>query len=77
MFIKHFSAFWLLSAATRSLSAKVHFEIDLTWAPGAPDGQSRNLIYTNGQFPAPQLTLDYGDDVVVGTCRAIKGGQRG
>ena len=66
MFIKQFSAFWLLAAATRSLCANVHFEINVTWDQGAPDGQSRKMIFTNGQFPGPQLTLDYGDNVEVG-----------
>ncbi|KAI9733982.1 MAG: hypothetical protein M1834_002639 [Cirrosporium novae-zelandiae] len=46
-----------------SLASTVHFRIDLTWEQGAPDGNTRYLIFTNGQFPAPPLTLDYGDDV--------------
>ena len=67
MFIVQFLAFWLLAAATPSLCRTVPFEITLTWADGAPDGNSRKMIYTNGQFPGPKLTLDYGDDVEVST----------
>ena len=48
MLNKQFSTFALLAAATRSLCANVHFEISLTWEKGAPDGQSRDMIYTNG-----------------------------
>jgi hypothetical protein len=55
----------LLAYASYSLCDKVHFEISLTWGPGAPDGQLRDMIYINGQFPGPQLTLDYGDNVEV------------
>ena len=55
----------LLTYASPSFCKNVHFEISLTWGPGAPDGQTRNMIFTNGQFPGPQLTLDYGDNVEV------------
>ena len=47
------------------LCARVKFAIDLTWEIGAPDGQPRYMIFMNGQFPGPQLTLDQGDDVEV------------
>ena len=66
-----FSLVSLLAYASHSLCDRVHFEISLTWGPGAPDGQTRNLIFTNGQFPGPQLTLDYGDDVVVSGNRVL------
>ena len=49
-----------------SLCAHVFFEINLTWETRAPDGQPRNVILINGQFPGPQLNLDYGDNVEVG-----------
>ena len=61
----------LLAYASRSLCDNVHFEISLTWGPGAPDGQTRNMIYTNGQFPGPQLTLDYGDNVEVNSIQYL------
>lgn len=56
-------AFWALPL----LCAEVNFEITLTWGIGAPDGQQRYLILTNGQYPGPQLNMDQGDDVEVGT----------
>lgn len=42
----------------------VRFEVTLTWtdwhdAPGAP----RKMIFTNGQFPGPELRLHQGDNV--------------
>ncbi|TWU70898.1 hypothetical protein ED733_001766 [Metarhizium rileyi] len=37
----------------------------ITWEEGAPNGQSRELIHTNGQFPSPTLVWDEGDDVEV------------
>ena len=73
MFIVQFLAFWLLAAATPSSCAKVKFAINLTWDFGSPDGQPRKMIYTNGQFPGPKLTLDYGDDVEVSTLEGIQG----
>lgn len=51
MFKKQFAVFGLLAA--RSLCANVHFEISLTWEQGAPDGQSRDMIYTNGYVFLP------------------------
>lgn len=45
------------------VSKTVHFEITLTWENVAPDGFERKAILTNGQFPAPTLELDQGDDV--------------
>ena len=45
--------------------ALVNFAADLTWELGAPDGQQRYLIHTNGQFPGPPLLLKQGDSVEV------------
>ena len=56
----------ILAYLPLSLCAHVFFEITLTWETKAPDGQPRKVILTNGQFPGPQLNLDYGDDVEVG-----------
>ena len=44
----------------------VQEQFTLTWELGAPDGQSRYMIKTNGQFPGPPLLLDEDDDVEVG-----------
>lgn len=43
----------------------VHFDIDLTWQKGAPNGNTREMIFMNGQFPGPELRLEQGDDVEV------------
>ena len=45
--------------------ALVNFAVDLTWELGAPDGQQRYVIHTNGQFPGPPLLLKQGDSVEV------------
>ena len=36
-----------------------------TWDEGAPNGQARNMIFTNGQFPGPSLIWNEDDDVEV------------
>lgn len=46
-------------------TARVSHTLRLTWEPGAPNGQPRSLIYTNGQFPGPALIWDEDDDVEV------------
>ncbi|KAE8150101.1 multicopper oxidase-domain-containing protein [Aspergillus avenaceus] len=45
------------------LAKLVKFEANVTWAKGAPDGNLREMVFVNGQFPAPALTLDQWDDV--------------
>ena len=60
-----FSALCVLAYAPLSLCAHVFFEINLTWEVRAPDGQSRYVILSNGQFPGPQLNMKYGDEVEV------------
>ena len=63
-----FSALCLLAYTPLSLCAHVLFDLNLTWEVRAPDGQSRYVILSNGQFPGPQLNLNYGDDVEVVAC---------
>ncbi|KAJ5191558.1 Multicopper oxidase type 2 [Penicillium cinerascens] len=41
----------------------VHFDLNLTWQKGAPDGNAREMIFMNDQFPGPELRIDQGDDV--------------
>ncbi|CAI7652644.1 unnamed protein product [Penicillium bialowiezense] len=41
----------------------VNFDLDLTWQKGAPDGNLREMIFMNDQFPGPELRLEQGDDV--------------
>lgn len=60
--------FFLIFALT-AFSAHVKRELTLTWEEGAPNGQSRYMIKTNGQFPSPTLIFDEGDDVEVCFCR--------
>ncbi|KFY50431.1 hypothetical protein V496_09340 [Pseudogymnoascus sp. VKM F-4515 (FW-2607)] len=48
-----------------SWAAKVRETLRFTWAEGAPNGQSRELIYTNGQFPGPPLIFTEGDHVEI------------
>lgn len=60
----------LLAAALCALShsvqsATVRETLYLTWEEGAPNGQSREMIFTNGQFPAPNLIFEEDDDVEV------------
>ena len=43
----------------------VVFPIKLTWEKGAPDGFERYMIFINGQFPGPLLSLEEGDHVEV------------
>lgn len=54
-----------LALCLTAQAAHVTHTLTLTWETGAPDGQSREMIFTNGQFPAPALTFDEGDDVEV------------
>ena len=60
----------LLTAAV--YAATVRQELTITWEKGAPNGQSRYMIFTNGQFPAPQLMFNEGDNVEVCGLRGPK-----
>lgn len=46
-------------------AAQVHYNLDLTWDLGAPNGVPREMVYVNGMFPGPPLIMDEGDDVTV------------
>ncbi|KAI9375833.1 laccase-1 [Aspergillus egyptiacus] len=48
-------------------SAKIVREtLEFTWELGAPNGgEPREMIFTNGQYPGPDLVWDEGDDVEV------------
>ena len=59
------SLFSLVLYVSISSCSHVHFEIDLTWETEAPDGNPRQMILTNRQFPGPALELDFGDEVEV------------
>lgn len=57
----------LVAAALQSTAwAKTVKEtLRFTWESGAPNGQEREFIHTNGQFPSPTLVWDEDDDVEV------------
>ncbi|PNY22482.1 Uncharacterized protein TCAP_07121 [Tolypocladium capitatum] len=57
-----FLSFLLYSAAW---AVTVRETLRFTWEEGSPNGQSRKLIYTNGQFPGPPLILTEGDDAEI------------
>ncbi|OAK94567.1 multicopper oxidase [Phaeosphaeriaceae sp. SRC1lsM3a] len=40
-------------------------DLFVTYEKGAPDGQERQVIYVNGQFPAPPLIFDEDDNVEI------------
>jgi hypothetical protein len=48
-------------------SAKfVRETLEYTWETGAPNGgEPRELVFTNGQFPGPDLVWDEDDDIQV------------
>lgn len=45
--------------------ALIQQEWALTWVAGSPNGQERDMIKINGQFPGPPLLCDEDDDVEV------------
>lgn len=55
-----------------ALAKQVQFELNLTWQKGAPDGNVRDMIFMNDQFPGPELRLDQGDDVEVCTKKGLE-----
>ncbi|KAM5448440.1 Glc7p regulatory subunit [Microsporum canis] len=56
----------LLTIAAREAAAKLaQEELTLTWSLGAPNGQPREMIFMNGQFPGPTFVWDEDDDVEV------------
>lgn len=51
--------------AGQTLAALVKQDWVLTWEIGAPNGQPREMIKINGQFPGPALHADEDDDIEV------------
>lgn len=60
-------AFAALASLLLPLAQAKHVKqtLTITWTPGSPNGATRNIIKTNGQFPAPALTFDENDDVEI------------
>lgn len=52
-----------LALCSGTLARTVRETLRITWKDGAPNGQSRELIHTNGQFPGPALVWDEDDDI--------------
>ncbi|KAF3006914.1 hypothetical protein E8E13_011206 [Curvularia kusanoi] len=40
-----------------AVAAAVEFKLELTWGKGSPDGYERDMIFINGQYPAPLLEI--------------------
>ncbi|KAL4954012.1 laccase-1 [Aspergillus filifer] len=58
----------LLLALNLSFShaKRVYEALELTWESGAPNGgERRDMVYTNGQYPGPDLLWDEDDEVEV------------
>lgn len=55
----------LMGAAALTQAANVHYDLDLTWQRGSPNGYEREMIFVNDRFPGPPLILDEGDEVTV------------
>ncbi|KAJ5981399.1 Multicopper oxidase type 2 [Penicillium canescens] len=53
--------FAFLQVMPPAWTKQVHFDLDLTWQNGAPDGNMREMIFMNDQFPGPELRLNQGD----------------
>ncbi|KAB8076014.1 multicopper oxidase-domain-containing protein [Aspergillus leporis] len=60
---KSLAALLIASVLPSVLAELVTFEANLTWEKGAPDGNLREMIFVNGQFPGAALTLNQYDDV--------------
>ena len=58
-----------VSDISESSGSLKKYDWTLTWEMGAPNGNSRMLIFTNGQFPGPNLMVDEGDMVEVNIWR--------
>ncbi|KAF4975328.1 hypothetical protein FZEAL_7861 [Fusarium zealandicum] len=54
---------WVLSTPVAGALYKRDWVI--TWEPGAPNGQERQMIKINGQFPGPTILCDEDDDIEI------------
>lgn len=48
-----------------SLGKVVREVLTLTWEEGAPNGQVREMVRMNGQFPGPNFIWEEDDDIEV------------
>ncbi|WYZ41203.1 hypothetical protein EsH8_V_000098 [Colletotrichum jinshuiense] len=54
-----------LALALGAIAESREFELNLTWETASPDGFARKMILVNGQFTAPRIELNEGDDVTI------------
>ncbi|KAF5007923.1 hypothetical protein FDECE_5839 [Fusarium decemcellulare] len=54
---------WVFSTCVAAALFKRNWVI--TWEPGAPNGQERQMIKINGQFPGPTILCDEDDDIEI------------
>lgn len=57
-----FFATWLAQLA---VAKDVYLNWNVTWVNAAPDGFERPVIGINGQWPCPQIDVDFGDRLIV------------
>lgn len=69
MLVRIFHVLFVLIAAHQIAGKLVKEQVTLTWEVGAPNGQPRELIKLNGQFPGPTFVWDEDDDIEVRTRR--------
>jgi FtsP/CotA-like multicopper oxidase with cupredoxin domain len=55
----------VLGAGQQCLAKVVKRELVFTWEEGAPNGQARDMVMTNGEFPSPSLVFDEDDEVEI------------
>ncbi|KAK2616916.1 Glc7p regulatory subunit [Conoideocrella luteorostrata] len=55
----------LLSSLSAVSGALVKHDWVITWESGAPNGQERDMILINGNFPGPALLCDEDDDIEI------------
>lgn len=57
----------LLACILLPFAAGALFQRDwiVTWEVGAPNGQERQMIKINGQFPGPPIICDEDDDIEI------------
>ncbi|KAF2093011.1 hypothetical protein NA57DRAFT_69387 [Rhizodiscina lignyota] len=55
----------VLLSSSFTVASKVAKTLRLSWENGSPNGQSRDMIFVNGQFPGPNLVFDEGDEVEI------------
>ena len=58
-------ALWACAWLPTSHCRHVNYTFTLTWEVGAPNGNAREMIKINGNFPGPNIIADEGDIIEV------------